>query len=375
MSRLRGPRANSPNSPTLVHRIVAAFFPRVPDKPALPPPLQAGAIVPAVTMEELQGACRRIPVPNAAIKIAIATHPDIFLQVHTACLRTGIFHACWKRQRLVLRPKPGKPPEEPSSYRPLCMLDKAGKILERIICVRLEATTERPLRSPVRFSEGAIDDQRHQELPEKPSRARDETAALRSCGSTNISESSAKRQQEWLEPSRRSCPTSVGPEVADACSMPKIVDSILLYGATIWSCATETQAYIRQAESVHRRAFLRVVSGRPHVSYDATYVIAGVPPLALLADERARIYQRRPEDVKEEERRETLNRWQDRWDRAQKGRSTHRLIPNITEWVERGHGEVDYHLTQLLTGHGYFKSHSSAMTKPLAHSARPAQSQ
>ncbi|CAB0036149.1 unnamed protein product [Trichogramma brassicae] len=146
--------------------------------------------------------------------------------------------------------------------------------------------------------------------------------------SLSTSDHQNKDQQEWLEPSRRSCPTSVGPEVADACSMPRssrrvlyahVVDSILLYGAPIWSCAMETQAYIRQAESVHRRACLRVISGRPHVSYDATYVIAGVPPLALLADERARIYQRRPEDVKEEERRETLNRWQDRWDRGPKG--------------------------------------------------------
>ncbi|CAB0043482.1 unnamed protein product [Trichogramma brassicae] len=73
-----------------------------------------------------------------------------------------------------------------------------------------------------------------------------------------------------------------------------VIDSILLYGASIWRCATETQAYIRQAEVVHRRACLRVISGRPHISYDATYVIAGVPPLALLADDRARVYQRRP---------------------------------------------------------------------------------
>ncbi|CAB0033753.1 unnamed protein product [Trichogramma brassicae] len=142
--------------------------------------------------------------------------------------------------------------------------------------------------------------------------------------------------------------------------------SILLYGAPIWRCATETEAYIRQAEAVHRRACLRVISGRPHVSYDATYVIAGVPPLALLADERARIYQRRPEDVKEEERRETLRRWQDRWDRAPKGRWTHRLIPKITEWVERGHGEVGYYLTQLLSGHGYFKSHSQRYDNTLS---------
>ncbi|CAB0043161.1 unnamed protein product [Trichogramma brassicae] len=41
------------------------------------------------------------------------------------------------------------------------MLDTAGKILERIICDRLEAITERPrgpLGPPVRLPEGAIDD-------------------------------------------------------------------------------------------------------------------------------------------------------------------------------------------------------------------------
>ncbi|CAB0029846.1 unnamed protein product [Trichogramma brassicae] len=57
---------------------------------------------------------------------------------------TGVFPPVWKRQRLVLISKPGKPTDEPSLYRPLCMLDTAGKILERIICDRLEAFTERP---------------------------------------------------------------------------------------------------------------------------------------------------------------------------------------------------------------------------------------
>ncbi|CAB0041855.1 unnamed protein product [Trichogramma brassicae] len=161
-------------------------------------------------------------------------------------------------------------------------------------------------------------------------------------------------------------PNTGGPRSSRRELYAHVVDSILLYGAPIWRCATETQAYIRQAEAVHRRACLRVISGRPHVSYDATYVIAGIPPLALLADERARIYQRCPEEVKEEERRETLRRWQDRWDRAPKGRWTHRLIPKIAEWVERGHGEVGYYLTQLLSGHGYFKSHSQRYDNTLS---------
>ncbi|CAB0038075.1 unnamed protein product [Trichogramma brassicae] len=105
-------------------------------------------------------------------------------------------------------------------------------------------------------------------------------------------------------------PNTGGPRSSQRELYAHVVDSIFLYGAPIWSCATETQAYIRQAESLHRRACLRVISGRPHVSYDVSYVRAGVPPLALLADERARIHQHRPEDAKEEERRETLSKWQ-----------------------------------------------------------------
>ncbi|CAB0043339.1 unnamed protein product [Trichogramma brassicae] len=153
MSRLGCPQAKQPSSPLLVRGAVAALFPRVPSGPALRLPRRAEEPIPAVTLEELKGAQSRIKersapgpdgIPNSALKIAIAARPDIFLRVYTTCLETGVFPPVWKRQRLVLIPKPGKPPDEPSSYRPLCMLDTAGKILERIICDRLEAFTERP---------------------------------------------------------------------------------------------------------------------------------------------------------------------------------------------------------------------------------------
>ncbi|CAB0038686.1 unnamed protein product [Trichogramma brassicae] len=40
-----------------------------------------------------------------------------------------------------------------------------------------------------------------------------------------------------------------------------------------------------------------------------------------------------------------------------KGQWTHRLIPNIIPWIERRLGDVNYHLTQFLTGHGCFRSY------------------
>ena len=66
----------------------------------------------------------------------------IFKVTFNACRSQEIFPAQWKIQRLVLLPKGNKPPDEPSAYRPLCMLDIAGKLFERIISVRLEAAIQ-----------------------------------------------------------------------------------------------------------------------------------------------------------------------------------------------------------------------------------------
>ncbi|KAH8279545.1 hypothetical protein KR026_010502, partial [Drosophila bipectinata] len=41
-------------------------------------------------------------------------------------------------QSLVLLPKPGKPLENPSSLKLICLIDHAGKALERCICRRLQ---------------------------------------------------------------------------------------------------------------------------------------------------------------------------------------------------------------------------------------------
>ncbi|CAB0030277.1 unnamed protein product [Trichogramma brassicae] len=153
-------------------------------------------------------------------------------------------------------------------------------------------------------------------------------------------------------------PNSGGPRSSRCKLYVHVVVSILLYGAPIWSTATKKRAYIHQAEAAHRRACLRVIGGRPHVSYEATYVLAGITPLALLADERTRLYGRRRENAKDEECLATLSKWQEAWDQSTKARWTHRLIPNIRVWIERRHGELNYHFTQLLTGHVFFKHHS-----------------
>lgn len=59
-------------------------------------------------------------------------------------------------------------------------------------------------------------------------------------------------------------------------------------------------------------------------------------------------------DERPSHREQAVREWQEQWDNSTKGRWTHRLIPRIKPWLERRHGEVGYHLTQFLTGHGAF---------------------
>lgn len=58
------------------------------------------------------------------------------------CLDEDYFPDRWKVQKLVSLPKPGKPPVDPASYRPIWLLDNLGKLLKRIILNRFTQFTE-----------------------------------------------------------------------------------------------------------------------------------------------------------------------------------------------------------------------------------------
>jgi len=88
------------------------------------------------------------------------------------------------------------------------------------------------------------------------------------------------------------------------------------------------------------------------VSYVAVAVVASIPPLALQAEERTEIY---GGVNKITARNSLLSRWQLQWSVSEKGRWTNRLIGDLTAWYNRNHGEVNFHLSQFLTGHGCFR--------------------
>ena len=153
MAKTRGATAPAEQSPEMLERIIDGLFPRHESRPwpsaaELPRGDESDS---RVSNEEIVRIAKSLKVnkapgpdgiPNIAVKAAILEAPEIFVSVMQKCIDDGYFPDRWKRQRLVLLPKAGKPPGDPSAYRPICLLDTVGKVLERVILNRLERHTE-----------------------------------------------------------------------------------------------------------------------------------------------------------------------------------------------------------------------------------------
>lgn len=137
------------------------------------------------------------------------------------------------------------------------------------------------------------------------------------------------------------------------------VQSIVLYGAPIWSGALEMKTNRDRVMRVQRQAALRICSAYCTVSNEALAVVSGTIPIHLMAKERSSAFEMG--NINNEQRKQlregTLDKWQSEWRASEKGEWTRKLIPDLRPWLKRKWGVVDYHITQCLTGHGCFMAY------------------
>ena len=133
MARLTTQSRQQPTCPEQLETIVSTLLPE--QEPFSYQVKQDSEHIPPITREELLQENKIIGnskapgmdnISNVALKTAVNAIPETFLDMYNIFLAEGTFPERWKRQRLVLLPKFNKPPNEPSSYRPLCMLDSSG---------------------------------------------------------------------------------------------------------------------------------------------------------------------------------------------------------------------------------------------------------
>ena len=116
--------------------------------------------------------------------------------------------------------------------------------------------------------------------------------------------------------------------------------SRVLYVAPVWAKALQNHANQRRLFSAQRLVALRIVSAYRTVSTSAVLVLASVPPMYILAEERQETFQlrkeltctdpqeiaRAKEAIHKDGRRKLVEKWQMRWHGEQTGRWTYRLI-------------------------------------------------
>lgn len=552
MAKIRGPSLAAETCPDKLKVIVEGLFPS--HDPTIWPPTPyddeggSNAEGHLITNEELVAVAKGLKakkapgpdgIPNAALKSAIQAFPDWFRTVLQKCLDEGHFPDKWKVQKLVLLPKPGKPPGDPSSYRPICLLDTLGKLLERIILNRLTKYTESEHGLAARqfgFRKGRSTVDAIRKVVEKADKARrKKRRGNRCCAVVTIDVKNAFNSASWtaiaaalhkmkvpdylcmimksyfenrvliydtadgqktvvvtagvpqgsilgsalwnamydgvlilelpngveivgfaddivltvtgetaeevemlateaivmienwmlevklqiahhktemvlvsnhktvqqaqinvgehVVHSKRALKylgvmvddrlnfnshvdyvcekaskaivalsrimrNNAGPRSSRRRLLASVAMSILRYGAPAWRTALGTKRNRALLDRTQRLICMRVVSAYRTISSEAVGVIAGMIPIGITLEEDAVCYfQRGTRGIRETARAESLNKWQREWDAAEKGRWTHRLIPSVSTWVSRRHGEVNFHLTQFLSGHGCFRQY------------------
>lgn len=134
----------------------------------------------------------------------------------------------------------------------------------------------------------------------------------------------------------RLLPNAKGPRKKRRKFLACVVLFQLLYRAPIWSPTISARA-MNHMSSVARRVMLRVATCYRTVSYVVAVVVASIPPLELLAGEKAEIYRGLDRGTARDR---LLHQWQLQWNVSTRGWWIFRIIGDLQAWFNRKHGEI-----------------------------------
>ena len=118
---------------------------------SLPPVEDPDDPLPPVTPDEVHDIIRNLKprkapgsdgINNRVFQLLPAPLIMLMTAIFNGAMSNNIFPQSWKEATVIGIPKPGKPKTEPSSYRPISLLNVLGKIYERLIYKRLKDYAE-----------------------------------------------------------------------------------------------------------------------------------------------------------------------------------------------------------------------------------------
>ncbi|CAL7932877.1 unnamed protein product [Xylocopa violacea] len=180
----------------------------------------------------------------------------------------------------------------------------------------------------------------------------------------------------------RIMPNLKGPAQEKRKILTTVAMSIVMYASQAWQEVTKFKRYRAILERIRRLCCIRVCAAYRTVPAEAIGVLSGIPPFDLIAkcrgetlkairenmgfaDKRIGVIRRAIKTQKKMDDRRMMMEWKERWDRVEGSSNnwTKRLIPDITQWVNRRHGQMNYYLTQAFTGHGTFNAYLKKFKK------------
>lgn len=166
----------------------------------------------------------------------------------------------------------------------------------------------------------------------------------------------------------RIMPNLGGPKELRRKLLASVVNSILLYGAPSWAHILDyVPANVEQINRVQRRALIRCICGYRTISATAINILSSTPPADLLAREREAVFLRRRSPDGNSgpnmDRALTMTKWTKRIEDSTTGQWTKTLVTDVHAWCNRSHGQMSFHLTQLMSGHGCFGTYLSKIGK------------
>ncbi|XP_070854609.1 uncharacterized protein [Drosophila suzukii] len=124
-----------------------------------------------------------------------------------------------------------------------------------------------------------------------------------------------------------------------------VVTSQVLYAAPVWAKAATTPSYMSGVARTHRLYATRISCAFRAISEEAALVIAGLVPVQELVGEAEEVEETVTTNLG------AISRWQK------------------SPLLERRHGQVDFYLTQILSGHGCFRSYLQRRTHATSYSS------
>lgn len=89
-------------------------------------------------------------IPQDIIKLVVDRFPRDCRNASNNALKQGKIRMILKEARLALVEKPKKDDSVIKAYRPLCVINTAGKFLEHMLCYRIHTDGDRRARGPIR---------------------------------------------------------------------------------------------------------------------------------------------------------------------------------------------------------------------------------